>query len=150
MSCYINVYIKDKKTKRFTRLFSMSRSSAFYEAVDDKYNLWEKCLPFSKLDLVSIENNIKSRIEDNKDYIKREEERIKFIAETNCSLKEKLEARTDSLDTIEEVKEDLVGLEFALSLTETLVMIANNDYTAPDDTIYMGVENADPNGEEDE
>ena len=65
MSAYINVYIKDKKTKRFTELFSMSRSSAFYGAVDDKYNLWEKCLPFSRLNLESIEDNIKSKIENN-------------------------------------------------------------------------------------
>lgn len=150
MSCYINVYIKDKKTKRFTRLFSMCGSSAFYRAVDDKYNLWEKCLPFSRLDLESIEDNIKSKIEDNKTYVKNQEDKINFISQTNATLEEKLEARTDCLDFIEEIEEDISDLEFALSLIETLITIADDNYTAPDDTIYMGVENADPNGEEDE
>lgn len=150
MSAYINVYIKDKKTKRFTELFSMSRSSAFYEAVDNKYNLWEKCLPFSRLDLMSIENNTKSKIEDNKSYIKKQEDRINFISQTNATLEEKLEARADYLSIIEEVEEEKGNLEFSLSLIETLIMIANNNYTAPDDTIYMGIENGDPNGEEDE
>lgn len=150
MSSYINVYIKDKKTKRFTELFSMSRSSAFYEAVDDKYSLWEKCLPFSRLDLESIEDSIKSKIENNKSYVKKEEERINFISQTNATLEEKLEARADCLSVIEEIEEEKGNLEFSLSLIETLITIANNNYTAPDDTIYMGVENADPNGEEDE
>ena len=150
MSCYINVYIKDKKTKRFTKLFSMGASSAFYEVVDDNYILWEKCLPFSRLDLMSIKNSTKNKIEDNKSYIKKQEDRINFISQTNATLEEKLEARTDCLDLIEEIKKEIEGLEFALSLIQTLIIIANDDYITPDDIIYMGVENADPNGEEDE
>ena len=38
----------------------------------------------------------------------------------------------------------------ALSLIQTLIIIAADDFKNSDDTIYMGVENADPNGEEDE
>lgn len=148
MSSYINIYIKDNKTKRFTRLFSMSRSSAFYGAFED-YNLWEKCIPFSDK-LMLVKNNIEKKIEKYKNFIKEDEDKINFISQTNASLEEKLEKRDDCLDSIDGMKEEINDLEFALNLIQTLIIIVNDNYTAPDDTIYIGIENADPNGEEDE
>lgn len=149
MSCYINVYIKDSKTKRFTRLFSMSRSSSFYGAFKD-YTLWEKCLPFSDKELILVKNSVEKEIEKYKNFIKEDEDKINFISQTNASLEEKLENRADCLDSIEGTREEISDLELALNLIQTLIIIVNNNYTAPDDTIYIGVENADPNGEDDE
>lgn len=149
MSCYINVYIKDKKTKRFTRLFSMSRSSAFYEAFED-YNLWEKCKPFSILELGKIQNEIKEILEKKEEYIEQNKKEIDFISQTNATLEEKLEARAACLEAIEDTKYDMENYKTALELLSTLSIIAADDFKNSDDVIYIGVENADPNGEEDE
>lgn len=149
MSCYINVYIKDKKTKRFTRLFSTPRSSAFYEAFKD-YNLWEKCRPFSVLELGGVQNEIKEILEKKEEYIEQNKKQIEFISQTNASLEEKLDARADCLEAIEDTEYDIKSYKTALELLSTLIIIAADDFKNSDDVIYIGVENADPNGEEDE
>lgn len=149
MSCYINVYIKDKKTKRFTKLFSMGRSSAFYEAFGN-YNLWEKCRPFSILELGRIQNEIRETLEKKEEYIEQNKKEIDFISQTNGSLEEKLGARAACLEAIEDTEYDMKSYKTALELLSTLAVIAADDFQNSDDVIYIGVENADPNGEEDE
>ncbi len=117
MSEYTHIFLEKEGT--FIEVSCTCRGNAISEMFDE-YAPWEKIREITHEDLQQIYRQYNDELTKWKQHQKDLEERIKVIAAFNNSVDEKLEALHDNDESINETKETIDQLEYALS-TVTLL-----------------------------
>lgn len=117
MSEYTHIFLEKEGT--FIEVSCTSRSAAISEMFED-YAPWEKIREVTHEDLQQIYRQYNDELTKWKQHQKDLEERIKVIATFNNSVDEKLEAWHDIDGDINETKETIDQLEYALRIVTLL------------------------------
>lgn len=144
MSQYINFFIRTKVKDEtvFIPIGSFSRSSHIYQAITDAP--YEKIRPLKYDELNDIVRDLYDSKRKYEDNIKDIEHKItSVIPSFNNSTEEKMEEIREQQSYIDDISEDIAGIQFSIGYFCALeeIIYDNSDATSSrDDIIYCGIE----------
>ena len=148
MSQYTQLFIRKGDT--LIELDAYSRSNKIAQAFSP-YAPWEKIAPVSMDDLMSIQSELRDKINDYKDMLVTNGKRANEIGQWNNTVEEKQEALASLDEYSSELRDELSEYEYAENVVTFLMSVVDNgygvqrfQYNVPEDQIvpvlYAGTE----------
>lgn len=152
MSQYVNFFIRTEVEDEtvFIPIGSFSRSSHIYQAITNAP--YEKIKPLKYDELNDIVRYLYDSKRKYEDTIKDTEHKINSVIPSfNNSTKEKMEEIYEQQSYIDDISEEIAGIQFSIGYFCALeeIIYDNSDSTCSrDDIIYYGIEIGDPTKED--
>ena len=106
MSQYLNFYIRGKDNQ-FYPIAEYCRSSSYYEAFEGYVPSYDGLGAITEQTLGCVRGDVRNRIQEQKQFIKREKTHKQDILQANNSFEEKMDAICDCDQFIEESEDEI-------------------------------------------